>query len=298
MQDRSRRPGNFDSFTLRTPRLAVLCLAALAVGCGRPGAKQGSAAPIAQDSADAPAAPKRKPARAVRKVASLDAAVKLAKSSFASLEKIKDYTCTFVKRERVGGVLLDEERLEMKVRHKPFSVYLRFLQPASLAGQEAIYVEGQNEGKLIGHMTGIKGQVVGAVALDPTGFLAMRNNRYPITNVGMKNLVALLIKLGERKDLLQGCRVEFVEGERVDDRPCLCVEIRNPRPTDELRLAAAKVWVDEAWNVPVRFESWEWPEATDEKPVLAEQYKYLDLKLDPGLTSRDFDPKNPNYGFE
>jgi hypothetical protein len=174
---------------------------------------------------------------------------------------------------------------------------MRFLEPVSLAGQEAIYVEGENDGKLIGHATGISGQVVGTVALDPTGFLAMRYNRYPITNAGMKKLVALLLELGGRKDLLGDCRVKFIEGEKVDGRPCVCVDIRNPRLQGDFKLAIARIWLDKKWNVPVRFESWEWPDAAGEKPVLAEQYTYLKLEFNQGLTARDFDPKNPEYAF-
>ena len=33
----------------------------------------------------------------------------------------------------------------------PFSVYMKFLAPENLKGQEVIYVEGANDGNLIGH---------------------------------------------------------------------------------------------------------------------------------------------------
>jgi hypothetical protein len=176
--------------TFRTLICSGICLGGLLLtsGCGQPSGAADSPAPSARAGAQAPkaktASPPKKKADAQSGAASLDEALALAKSSLESLEKIKDYTCIFVKRERVSGELLPEERLQMKVRHQPFSVYMRFLEPVSLAGQEAIFVEGENDGKLVGHATGISGQVVGTVALDPTGYLAMRNNRYPITNAG------------------------------------------------------------------------------------------------------------------
>lgn len=225
----------------------------------------------------------------------LDKALKLARHSLKTLEKIKDYECIFVKQERVDGELLDEERLEMKVRHKPFSVYMRFLEPESLAGQEAIYVAGQNDGKMLAHPNGLKAQIVGTLALAPDGFLAMRNNRYPITNAGMKNLVTLLIDLGGHKKLLKDARVMFNDGQ-IDGRDCQLIEISNPRPMGDFRLAEAKIWLDRKWNVPLGFESWEWPHGGDE-PRLAESYRYLNLKFDQGLTDRDFDPTNPGYEF-
>jgi hypothetical protein len=274
---------------------SLLCAFVLAIGCG-----QGSgAAPAASTPSQAPPA---KTATVIKRPAAtesnrpLDKALSLAKSSLEALDEVKDYTCVFVKQERVDGQLLDEERLEMKVRHKPFSVYMRFIQPESLAGQEAIYVEGGNDGKLVAHANGLKGKVVGTIVLDPTGFLAMRNNRYPITNAGMKNLVTLLVQLGQRKDLLKDCRVEFIDDGKIGDRSCMLIEISNPRPVGDFRLAKAKIWLDREWNVPLGFESWEWPKRGKE-PVLAERYQYLQVKFDQGLDDLDFDPANPEYAF-
>jgi uncharacterized protein DUF1571 len=270
----------------------------LALGCGGPPpTPRGRASPPAEAPAPRSAAkPTRSPDR--KENQPLAKALALAQDSLDALDKIKDYTCIFVKRERVAGELLPEERLEMKLRHQPFSVYMRFLEPESAAGQEAIYVEGKNDGNLIGHPTGLKGRVVGSVQLDPTGYLAMMNNRYPITNAGMKNLATLLLKLGKRNDLLKNCRVKFVEDQKVDERPCLLIEIDNPRTPGEFKLATARIWLDREWNVPVRFESWEWPEDAGSEPVLLEQYSYLKLKFDQGLTDRDFDPANPAYDFD
>lgn len=275
----------------------LLCALATAVGCGEsPRTPRGGAATGEGSSAARSATNKtRPPARAENPP--LEKALALAQNSLDALNKIKDYTCIFVKRERVGNELLAEERLEMKLRHSPFSVYMRFLEPESSAGQEAIYVAGRNDGKLIGHTTGLKGQVVGSVPLDPTGYLAMMNNRYPITNAGMKNLVTLLLKLGQRKDLLKNCRVKFVEDQKVDERPCLLIEIDNPPAPGEFKLAKARIWLDREWNVPVRFESWEWPAEAGAEPLLVERYSYLKLKFDQGLTDRDFDPANPQYDF-
>jgi hypothetical protein len=262
---------------------------AMALGCGGPpSSPRGRASPSAAKPTQSPNRKENQP---------LAKALALAQDSLDALNQIKDYTCIFVKRERVGGELLPQERLEMKLRHHPISVYMRFLEPESSAGQEAIYVEGQNDGKLIGHTTGLKGRVVGSVPLDPTGYLAMMNNRYPITNAGMKNLATLLLKLGKRSDLLKNCRVKFVEDQKVDERPCLLIEIDNPRTPGEFKLATARIWLDREWNVPVRFESWEWPEESGAEPVLLEQYSYLQLKFDQGLTDLDFDPANPAYDF-
>jgi len=75
-------------------------------------------------------------------------------------ENIRDYEATIVKRVRWNGKLQDEEFVRCKIRHPhcdpdnpdkaiPFSVYTRFLHPKK--GQEAIWVEGCHDGKIIAH---------------------------------------------------------------------------------------------------------------------------------------------------
>ncbi|MGH7192768.1 MAG: DUF1571 domain-containing protein, partial [Candidatus Saccharimonadales bacterium] len=138
----------------------------------------------------------------------LDRALALARKSLDTLKTIRDYQCVFQRQERVGGKLLEETRMEMKVRQKPFSIYMRFVEPASSAGQEVIYVEGRNDGKLLAHTTGLA-QAVGTVALDPNGMLAMRGGRYPITEAGMTRLVEKLLELGAKKHLFRDSSVKI-----------------------------------------------------------------------------------------
>jgi len=109
-------------------------------------------------------------------------AIALAEKSLATIDnEIKDYTCTLVKRELIDGTLSEHEYIFLKVRHQPFSVYMYFMAPANIKGRECIYVHGSNQGRLVGHEGGVKGKLLGTHDLDPTGFIAMRGQRYPIT---------------------------------------------------------------------------------------------------------------------
>ena len=93
-----------------------------------------------------------------------------------------------------------EKQLEVKIRHAskagdsetPFSAYTKFLSPKENAGQEAIWVEGENDGNLIAHTTGLLN--VKRFYLDPAGAIAMEGNRYPIWEIGFRNL---LVKMAE-----------------------------------------------------------------------------------------------------
>ena len=95
----------------------------------------------------------------------LEPALQMAYAAINNIRNnIKDYSCTMVKRERINGKLNDQEFMFLKVRHEPFSVYMYFLGPEKLRGQEAIYVEGKNNGNLLGHGVGIK-KIAGTVPL-------------------------------------------------------------------------------------------------------------------------------------
>src|SRR5260370_1658089 len=71
-----------------------------------------------------------------------------------SYGRYADYMCQFRKRELIRGQLQPENVIAMRVRTKPFSVYLRWQAPAALAGQEACYVAGRNNGMVRAHSPG------------------------------------------------------------------------------------------------------------------------------------------------
>jgi outer membrane lipoprotein-sorting protein len=48
--------------------------------------------------------------------------------------------------------------------------------------------------------------------------------------------------------------------------------------------------------IPLRYAAYLWPEK-DGEPVLEEEYTYLNVQLNVGLTDADFDPENENYHF-
>ena len=61
--------------------------------------------------------------------------------------QVRDYTCTFFKRERIGGKMTPQYVMQMKARTRPQSIYFKFVRPN--AGREAIYVAGRNGGRAI-----------------------------------------------------------------------------------------------------------------------------------------------------
>jgi len=228
----------------------------------------------------------------------LEPALDRAYKALRQIERdVKDYTCTLVKRERVDGKLTEHEYMFTKVRHEPFSVYMYFLKPEDRTGREVIYVTGQNEGNLIAHEAkGIKA-LVGAVSLKPNSPMAMQGNRYPITEVGMMNLTRRLIEVGESDRKFGECDVQHVPNTKINGRSSTLIQVTHPVPRKNFRYHKALIYIDDEMNIPVRFEAYDWPKESGGAPVLLEEYTYVNVKLNAGLSNSDFDPRNPNYKF-
>lgn len=243
---------------------------------------------------------------AARPAHPLDPALQIA---YAGQERIRrevhDYTAVIAKRERIDGVLPEEpEFMFSKIRNRkvvdgrvvtPFSVYMRFLAPEEKKDREVIYVEGANNNKLVAHGTGVQGWFT--VSLDPRGKLAMTGNRYPLTDVGIENMISELIKKGERDRQRGEIDVQFYRNAKVDDRTCTCLTVTHPDKRDYFDFHVAQIFIDDELNVPIRYAAYQWPTKPGDPPVLDEEYTYLDMKLNVGLTDADFDPRNPDYAF-
>ena len=223
-------------------------------------------------------------------------ALRWAHSGQREMEQLADYSATMVKRERINGKLGEHEFMFVKVRHNPFSVYMRFLAPNKLKGQEVIFVEGMNGGKMSAHGTGML-KVFGTQQLEPTSLIAMQGNRYPITELGVLNLVSRLIAIGERDTQYGECEVKFYPGAKIEDRVCTCIEVMHPVPRRNFLFHIARIYIDDELNIPIRYEAYDWPEKEGGEPIRTEEYTYLELKLNNGFTDADFDVRNPNYQF-
>jgi hypothetical protein len=219
-----------------------------------------------------------------------------ANDGLREMDKLQDYSAMMMKHERVDGKLNDPEVAFIKVRQKPMSVYMYFAKPEALKGQEVIYVQGANNNKLLGHGTGFR-KVFGTVPLEPTGPIAMKGNRYPITEIGIVNLVRRLVEVGEEDTKYGECEVKYLTA-KINDRPCTCIRVVHPTPRRNFRFHVAQIFVDNELNLPVRYESYDWPAKPEGQPELIEEYTYYNIKLNNGFTDADFDVHNPKYNFK
>ena len=258
----------------------------------------------------------REPVHRVAKAASsveptslnpLDRALEIAKSGLADCrENINDYTAILIKRERIDGVLGVHEYMQVKIRNRkvkngrvvqPLSVYINFLKPSSVKGREVIYVEGQNDNNIVAHEGGLKGKFLPTVNLPPNGMLAMRGQRYPMTEIGVENLIVKLIERGHQARQFSDVQCEFRKNARVKDRVCTVLQVTQPTKQPNLEFYQASVFIDDKLNLPIRYIAYDWPKATNAPLDVLEEYNYLNLKVNVGLKDEDFDPNNPAYKF-
>lgn len=227
----------------------------------------------------------------------LDPALSMAYAAMTNIRNnIKDYSATMIKQERIGGKVIEKEYMFIKVRHEPFSVYMYFLGPERKKGQEAIYVAGKNNGNLLGHGVGIR-KIAGTVPLLPTGAMAMQDNRYPITEIGFLNLTKRLVEVAEADKNYGECEVKFFKNAKINDRSVTCIQVVHPVPRKNFKFNLARVYVDDELNIPVRYESYDWPASPGGKPELLEEYTYMNVKLNNGFTDADFNENNTSYHF-
>lgn len=219
--------------------------------------------------------------------------LRLAVESRRALDSVKDYSASFFKEEMVGKTRINHQ-LSLKVRETPFSAYLRYENPHK--GREAIFVTGQNNDKMLAHGTGIEA-IVGTLELDPSGDRALEESRYPITNIGMRNLLELTIAQWNSELNVPGVKVRYFPNAKVSNVECRVFESSYDKKHKGVKFHMTRLYVDKKTAFPVRVEQFDFPTKTGAKPAILEQYTYLNVKANGGLKDIDFDVKNPGYDF-
>ncbi|MBC8350380.1 MAG: DUF1571 domain-containing protein, partial [Planctomycetes bacterium] len=178
---------------------------------------------------------------------------------------------------------------------QPLSVYMYFLKPTKVKGREVMYVEGTNRGRLTAHENT---RFLPTVNLDPNSALAMRGQLYPITEIGIENLVKKLIARGKAEKKSNNSEVTFKYNAKCNGRACTVLEVKHPKKQAGLEFFVAQVFIDKELNVPIRYIAFDFPKNAGSDPPILEEYNYTKLKLNVGLTDHDFDTKNKDYNFK
>lgn len=219
-------------------------------------------------------------------------------------ENVADYECLLVRREKVNGTVMEPEYLNAKVRRRqvdangnvttPFTVYLKYLKPASVKGRQVIYDESKSKEKIYVKEGGFKGKFIPAVWIKMSHPLVMKTCRHPMTDIGFENLTVLLLERSTEDNGNKADRDYTVKYEKSGwnlnkiDCNYLRADFLTQRPCNDA--SRIEVFIDKNRQIPIRYVAYDWPSAKGAKPDILEEYTYLNVKLNTGLTNKDFDP--------
>lgn len=217
----------------------------------------------------------------------------------AKLEKIPAYAATFVKQERIGDSLTDLQIIQLRLFHQPKKVFMKW-EGGKHAGQRVIYAEGENDGDMLVRMlTGIEARL-GVISLNPTGSLAMKHSRYPVTKAGLLELTKIT-RRHRQADLKAetGVTAKLLEHQKIDNRDCLCLVIEYSKPEfapdEKKEYRKSMVYIDSQTKLPICVRCYGWPEkvaGADPKKLdqttLLELYAYRNIDFEAQVQADDF----------
>lgn len=214
--------------------------------------------------------------------------------------KVNDYSGAIVTRQVINGSLSPYQKMVFKIRHKndasPFSMYAKFVEPQRVEGRELMFVDGRFDNQLIVRRGGVRLASL-TTAVDPTSPLAATEGDMPVTEVGLKDLLARYLEVAESELSETNIEVRYFKNAKIDGRLCTQIRLVHPNHEEGLTYYWADMFIDQEWKVPVRFAAYDWPSTEGAEPPLLEEVTFVDLRINTGLTDADFDVKSNQYKF-
>jgi hypothetical protein len=215
--------------------------------------------------------------------------LRMCNDSLKALAQIRDYTAIFHTQERLNNKLTREETINLKFR-QPFSIYMKWTGHSN-KGQEVLYIEGWNKNRLRVRPGGLVTSLI-TLNLVPRSKLAMEQNRHPVTEAGLHYLMKLItdnVKTGiARKEYTPVDHGNFT----TLGRPVHRFEgVFNAKDRSTYYCHRAVIDMDMERKIPIRVQIFDWDNN------MVENYGYENVVINPGLTDKDFDPRNKAYRF-
>ena len=257
-------------------RREVVKLAAVAAGVAAAGVAGAQPPTVPLD----PPPPAAEPARVADPLGAMLADGK------AAMAKVRDYTCTFTRQERIDGVLGAEQVAEMKVRTQPAAATVKFAKPEVAFGLEMTYAANKRDGKIRYRPGGIKASV-SVVSADDAKMLAA--NRHPVTHLGIGATLDLVASVAAREKTLGNGIEVFTSDYKFDGATVTRYEIFTRRPHAHRYAHKMVVYVHKETKLPVRFEAYDQPKSGSATGELLESYSYSNVKYNVGLGDAAFE---------
>lgn len=215
------------------------------------------------------------------------------------LERVPSYTAIFEREERIDGEMKEPQQMELKLRHAPFSVYMKWLNGDK--GRELLYTANENDGRMLVKLGGWKGNLLPTLKLDPHSERAKTESRHPVTQAGLVNLAREIIHHRQR-DLKTGVlpKCSVTPGLLFEGRRVTKLEVEYDSQSNSSVYRKAITLIDEELNLPVYVENYTWPNQNTknlDEETLVERYAYTEIRIEDQLADAIWDHGNPDYRF-
>lgn len=192
-----------------------------------------------------------------------------------TMAAISDYSCLFSRHELVGNRIFREDNIILKVK-RPRHIYMEWTTGPN-KGRVAIYVEGCNRNRVNVHLKGLFGFFT--VAIDPIGKKALKENRHSIIELDIAEIF---------DRFAAGCNKVLADPECGPVVSVLkdpgTLELKAVFPSGKGYYAhIAALTVDRRSWLPRKLACYGW------NNEFLEEYSFDDIKINPGLTGKDFE---------
>ncbi len=235
------------------------------------------------------------PAKTSPQVHPLVPAIALAKTSLAKTNALSDYEGTLTKRELIGNTLTTQ-MMQIRVREKPFAVYLKYAAPNE--GREVLFDSSQDPAKLLAHEGAGPKALLGTLALPLNDPQVMAETRHAVSDLGLSRLVHLVIEQWELESKYGEVDVKYYPNAKMGRIECETLEVTHPRPRRQFKYHQTRLFIEKATGLPLRVQNYGFPQQAGVEPPLVEDYAYTGLKTNLGLKPLDFSRTNPAYRFQ
>ncbi|MHC4877040.1 MAG: DUF1571 domain-containing protein [Planctomycetota bacterium] len=216
------------------------------------------------------------------------------------LEEIPSYTASWEKKERIDGELSDLQKMHLKIRHEPFSVYFK-VEEGGEVGREVLFPISGDDPRMLVQLMKFGGRLP-ALKLDPNSSLAMSAARYPITMAGIKEMTEMALEI-RQQDLkrISKVRTTMRDDRTFAGRPVFAYAMEYPSKDVSETYSRCEIYIDKELMLPVYAKNWGWGNGSAESgtsdDTLIEFYAFKDVKLDASLNAEHFASSNPDYKF-
>ncbi len=201
-------------------------------------------------------------------------------------DSVNNYICYFNKKELVDGEILEERNILFKYM-KPEHFYMKWTEGKS-EGNESIYVKGKYDNQLVVHLGSFFGLIT--VSIDPRGGRALKHNRHAIMEAGLGHIINLIDKNYYKAKNNQELNITACGDSLLGKDKVFIYKAVFPKDKGYYG-HIIDIYFDCKFHLPIKITVYGW-----EKELL-EDYQFHNLKLNAGLTEKDFDTENPEYDF-